>query len=110
MLIIENDLYKDAAFKSMIGLDVAALTRQVRRDEQIRKAKIAKIANYDPLFDAANLNENEKIVVRRVKKIVERMNSKGEMVQEEIEVDEEIVINTLTGEEVRKREKEVMIS
>lgn len=46
------------------------------------------------MFDAVNLNENEKIVVRRVKKMIERQNSKGETVQEEIEVDEEIVINT----------------
>ena len=33
------------------------------------------------------------------------MNSKGEMISEEVEVEEEVVINTKTGEEVRKRDK-----
>lgn len=81
----------------------------MRRDEQIRKAKIAKIPNYDPLFDPSNLNEDEKIVVRKVKKQVERQNSKGEWVMEEIEVEEEVIVNSKTGEELRKREKPVTI-
>lgn len=36
---------------------------------------------------------------------MERKNSKGEWVYEELEVEEEIVINSKTGEEIRKRDK-----
>ena len=64
-----------------------------------------RVVGYDPDFDPKNLNDDEQIVIRRVKKLIERQNTKGEWVTEEIEVDEEVVINTKTGEEVRKREK-----
>jgi hypothetical protein len=52
LLIMESDFYKDPLFKSIVGSDITALTRNVKRDEQARKAKILKIPNYDPLFDA----------------------------------------------------------
>ena len=37
--------------------------------------------------------------------MIERLNSRGELVVEEVEVEEEVVINSKTGEEVRKRDK-----
>ncbi len=40
-----------------------------------------------------------------MKKKIRRLNSKGEWVEEEIEVEEEVVIDKATGKEIRKREK-----
>jgi adenylate kinase family enzyme len=62
------------------------------------------------MFDVANLEPDEQIITRKVKRMVERMNSRGEMVTEEIEVEEEVIINSKTGEEVRKRDKPQIIT
>lgn len=48
------------------------MTKNVKKDEQVRRQKLAKIPNYDPLFDPEFLNPDEKIVVRRVKKVIKR--------------------------------------
>jgi hypothetical protein len=46
------------------------------------------------------------IILRKVKKIIKRRDSKtGEWIEEEIEVEEEVVIDKNTGNEIRKREK-----
>lgn len=84
------------------------MTKNVKKDEQVRRQKLAKIPNYDPLFDPEFLNPDEKIVVRRVKKVVKRQNSKGDWVEEEQEVDEEVVVNA-KGEELRVRDKPIVV-
>ena len=42
--------------------------------------------------------------------MVERKNSRGEIVMVEEEFEEEVVINTKTGEEVRKRDKPITVA
>ncbi len=51
------------------------------------------------------LEEGQEIITRKVKKKIKRLNSNGEWVEEEIEVEEEVVIDKATGKEIRKREK-----
>lgn len=46
------------------------------------------------------------LIKRKVKKKIRRLNSKGEWEEIEIEVEEEVVIDKLTGKELRKRELE----
>ena len=105
LLLNDSDIYRDPLFKNIIGGDLGSLTRQVKRDEQIRKAKTSKNKAYDPEFDSNNLEEDQKIITRKVLKVIERKNSKGDWVFEEVEVEEEVVIDVKTGLEIRKRNK-----
>lgn len=106
----DSDLYRDPMFKNLLGSDVATIMREVKRNEQNRKAKMAKIPGYDPNFDPTQLEPDEKIITRKVKRMVERKNSRGEIVMVEEEFEEEVVINTKTGEEVRKRDKPITVA
>lgn len=107
-ILAVDELLKDPLFKSICGADLLTMTKNVKKDEQVRRQKLAKIPNYDPLFDPEFLNPDEKIVVRRVKKVVKRQNSKGDWVEEEQEVDEEVVVNA-KGEELRVRDKPIVV-
>ena len=73
-LVSGDDLgtYKD--LKNIVG-DVLSIQKAIKRDEQIRKAAKLNLIGYDPDFDNKNLNEDEKIVTRKVKKMIERKNS-----------------------------------
>ncbi|CAK85452.1 unnamed protein product (macronuclear) [Paramecium tetraurelia] len=107
-LMVVDDLLKDPLFKQICGSDISAITRQVKKDELTRKQKLAKVPFYDPLFDPEFLNPGEKIITRKVMKLVKRQNSQGEWVEEETEVEEEVVVNA-QGEELRARDKPVMV-
>ncbi|CAK93569.1 unnamed protein product (macronuclear) [Paramecium tetraurelia] len=103
-LMAVDDLLRDPIFKQICGSDIGAITRGVKKDEMTRKQKLAKVPFYDALFDPEFLNPDEKIVIRKVKKMVKRQKSDGEWVEEEMEVEEEVVVNA-QGEELRKRDK-----
>ena len=60
---------------------------------------------YNADFDPDCLNEDQEIVVKKVKKVIQRKNSKGEIESLEVEVEEEVVIDKKTGQEIRSREK-----
>lgn len=60
--------------------------------------------NYDADFDPNLLEDGQKIVTRKVKKKIRYQNSRGEWVEDEIEVEEEVVLDK-NGKELRKREK-----
>ncbi|CAD8132675.1 unnamed protein product [Paramecium octaurelia] len=107
-LMVVDDLLKDPLFKQICGSDISAITRQVKKDELTRKQKLAKVPFYDPLFDTEFLNPGEKIITRKVMKLVKRQNSQGEWVEEEMEVEEEVVVNA-QGDELRARDKPIMV-
>ena len=105
LMTFDGAMYKDPMFKNIMGGDIVSTMREVKKKEAVRAAKIKNIPDYDPQFDATQLDSEEKIIIRKVKKIIQRQDSHGGWVEEEVEVEEEVVINTKTGLELRKRDK-----
>ena len=105
LMTFDGAMFKDPMFKNIMGGDIVSAMREVKKKEAVRAAKIKNVPDYDPQFDATQLEAEEKIIIRKVKKIIQRQNSNGQWVDEEVEVEEEVVINTKTGQELRKRDK-----
>lgn len=99
---IDNEMLKDSFFKSVIG-DTVGLIKKIKQEEKEKKAQRAN-PNYDADFDPNLLEDGQKIITRKVKKKIRRLNSKGEWVEEEIEVEEECVVDKY-GNILRTREK-----
>lgn len=95
-------MLKDSFFKSVIG-DTVGLIKKIKQEEKEKKAQRAN-PNYDADFDPNLLEDGQKIITRKVKKKIRRLNSKGEWVEEEIEVEEECVVDKY-GNILRTREK-----
>ncbi|EGR34049.1 phage head-tail family protein, putative [Ichthyophthirius multifiliis] len=99
---IDNEYLKDNLIKQIIG-DSFSFVKKIKQNEKLKKM-IRENPNYDPDFDPNLLDEGQKIITRRVKKMVRKQNSKGEWIEEEIEVDEECVVDK-DGNILRTREK-----
>lgn len=90
-----KEIIGDKFLKSILG-DPVQMVKKIRQDEQ-KKALARQNPNYNSDFDINLLQENEEIITRKVLKKVKRKNSRGEMVEVEIEVEEEVVIDKRTG-------------
>ncbi|KAL4479494.1 hypothetical protein ABPG72_011816 [Tetrahymena utriculariae] len=99
---IDNDMLKDPLIRAIIG-DPVAMVKKIKQDEK-DKQKLRANPNYDPDFDPNLLEDGQRIITRKVKKKIRRLNSKGQWVEEEIEVEEECVVDKF-GNVIRSREK-----
>lgn len=99
---IDNDLFKDPLIRSLIG-DPISMIKKIKQEERT-KGILRANPNYNPDFDPSLLEDGQRILVRKVKKRIRRLNSRGEWVEEEIEIEEECVVDK-NGNVIRAREK-----
>ncbi|EGR29468.1 phage head-tail family protein, putative [Ichthyophthirius multifiliis] len=104
MAKIDLEMLKDPLVKDCVG-DGLLLVKNIKAEEKAKQQERLNNPNYDSEFDPELLEEGEKLIVRKVKRKVKRLNSKGEWIEDEIEIEEEVIIDTKTGKELRSRDK-----
>ncbi|KRX10902.1 hypothetical protein PPERSA_12026 [Pseudocohnilembus persalinus] len=102
---IDANMLKDKFIKDALGGDPLAIIKNIKQQEKQKQLNRQKVG-YNPDFDPELLGENEAIVKRKIKKKIKRLNSQGQWEEIEVEVEEEVVIDKLTGKQIRKREIE----
>ncbi|KAL4510825.1 hypothetical protein ABPG72_004979 [Tetrahymena utriculariae] len=100
----ESDMIKDSLIKELCGQDATNLVKKIKQEQKMKEQERLNNPNYDQDFDPELLEEGQKIIIKKTKKKIQRMNSRGEWVEEEIEIEEEVVVDK-NGNEIRKREK-----